>query len=187
VKELQDYSGEFKPDLKMTDFSKDALIRLWNVGGKLMITLGGIWYSIAKERFGDQVAVELDGEAWQKLTKPNFERVAKAMNIKGNDVATVFKVLQCDPGGSPISEMDFDLKDKNHGILTIPRCRPLEAAERDGDIVRMKSGCDACTKYFPRWAHFVNPDMNVIPLKLPPRKSQDEVACRWEWKVKEKA
>ena len=27
--ELKDYSGPFKPDLKLTDFSKDLLARAW--------------------------------------------------------------------------------------------------------------------------------------------------------------
>jgi len=183
MEELQDYSGEFRPDLEKTDFSKEALLKLWGVGGVLMITLGGIWYSIVREKYGDDAANELDAIAWAQLTKPNFERVARSMNIEGNTVATLFKVLQCDPGGEPITQMAFDLKNENHGILTITRCRPLAKAERENDLVRMKSGCQACVVSFARWASQCNPNMEAKPLKLPPRESPDEVPCMWEWKV----
>jgi hypothetical protein len=46
MSDLEDYSGEFRPDLNMQDFSKDALVRLWQAGGKLYIGLDGLWYNM---------------------------------------------------------------------------------------------------------------------------------------------
>jgi hypothetical protein len=31
-----------------------------------------------------------------------------------------------------------------------------------------------------RYSEAINPKMKVTALKLPPRKSKDEIACRWE-------
>jgi hypothetical protein len=33
--------------------------------------------------------------------------------------------------------------------------------------------------------YFINPKVKVTPLKLPPRKSPDEIACQWEYKIEE--
>jgi surfactin synthase thioesterase subunit len=40
-------------------------------------------------------------------------------------------------------------------------------------------------EFFDRWAHYLNPKMQVIALKLPPRKGKDEIACVWEFRVEE--
>ncbi len=37
MEELNDYSGEFNSDLKLTDFSKETLIRMWVAAAKLSI------------------------------------------------------------------------------------------------------------------------------------------------------
>ena len=42
MKELQDYSGSFRPDLKLQDFSKDALVRMWQAAAKLYIGIDGL-------------------------------------------------------------------------------------------------------------------------------------------------
>ncbi|MFC1944979.1 hypothetical protein ACFLX5_05855 [Chloroflexota bacterium] len=34
-------------------------------------------------------------------------------------------------------------------------------------------------------ARFFNHAMKVEPLKLPPRKSEDEICCIWEYKIEE--
>jgi hypothetical protein len=33
------------------------------------------------------------------------------------------------------------------------------------------------------YAKYVNPDIKIVPLKLPPRKSKDDIACQWELKL----
>jgi hypothetical protein len=33
--------------------------------------------------------------------------------------------------------------------------------------------------------YLMNPKIKVTPLKLPPRKSQEEIACRWEFKMED--
>ena len=50
VEVMEDYSGKLRPGLKMQDFSKDALIRLWQASGKLYVGLDGLWYSLIRER-----------------------------------------------------------------------------------------------------------------------------------------
>ena len=66
MRELQDYSGEFLPDVTMHDFSRERLVAAWYAASKLYIGIDGLWYGLIKERFGEQVACELDREIWER-------------------------------------------------------------------------------------------------------------------------
>jgi len=185
MKLLEDYSGEFRSDLKMEHFSRGALTRLWRAAGKLYVGLDGIWYSLIRERFGEDMARELDAEIWRRETPLEVRRVREALNIWGDDVASVLKFIQTDPGGGAIfPEFQCELKDRNHGILTIKRCLGLEYYEKHGEIELQKHACEVLDAVgFSEAAHLFNPKIRVLPLKLPPRKSRDEIACQWEFKL----
>ena len=185
MEELQDYSGEFKPDLRMQDFSKDAFVRLWRACGALHLGLDEVWYGVIKERYGEEIALELDSEVWRRQAIPELQRLSKAMNIQGDDVAALFKACQVGPSGGAVADMAYELKNNAHGILTFNRCLPLEWVEKYGNPARQKQMCDFDIRFFEIWAKYLNPKMKVNPLKLPPRKSKDEVPCIWEFKLEE--
>lgn len=182
---MEDYSGKLRPALKMQDFSKDALIRLWQAAGKLYVGLDGLWYSLIRERFGEEVARELDAELWRREAPLEVRRVREAMNIRGDDVEAVLKFIQVDPGGGAIfPDFSCELKNSGLGILTIRRCLGLEYYERHGEIELQKHACEVLdAEGFQRAASLFNPNIKVKALKLPPRKSKDEVACIWEFRL----
>jgi len=184
MKELKDYSGEFSPGLKLEDFSKDALLRLFHTTAKLYLGMDGVWHSLIREKFGEQVARDLDVEVWSRATPIEISRTMAAMNIQGDDVATLFKVFQCDPGTAGVGDVECELKDKNHGIYTVKRCSSLEHFERHGDIEGIKWACEVIdTAMWTATTIPVNPKIKVTPLKRPPRKSKDEIACQWEFRL----
>ena len=184
--ELEDYSGEFKPDVKMRDFSKDTLVKAWVTAAKLYIGIDGIWTSVIREKYGEQLALELDAEVWRRNTPLEVRRVREAMNIHGEDVAALLKAYQCDPGVTGVAEIECQLKNQNHGILTFKRGLSLEYLERHGDTALQKFACEVLDmKEIESYAHLFNPGIKVTCLKLPPRKSPDEIACQWEFKLED--
>jgi hypothetical protein len=186
--ELKDYSGPFKPDLKLTDFSKDLLARAWVETGNLYLMTDGMWGSVVGEKYGDQVSAELDIEMWHRLMPLDIQRWKKLLNLGGDDVENVFKFLQPHPLLT-IYEYQLDLKNSDHGILTISRCPTLEYFERHQRTAIMEACC--CDPKGLEWqmfqtiAHSFGPKIKVTPLKLPPRKSKDEIACQWDFKLDE--
>ena len=182
--ELQDYSGEFRPNIKYQDFSKEALARLLHAYGRLGIALDGWWHLTVREKYGKDEAIKLELATWDKGVPYEQRRVMKALNIQGNDVAACFKELQMDPQFClEIFDMTWDLKNNNHGILTVNRCPPMEIFEKQGDTKTMCAMCDLDYKAFEKIARFFNSNMHVITLKMPPRKDPNEIACRFEFKV----
>ena len=186
--ELQDYGGELKTNLVMQDFSKEALIRLWQAASKLYIGMDALWVALVREKLGEQTAMEWDTEIWLRrgAAESEVRRTREALGIWGDDVASFLKYAQVDPGIAGVMEVEVDLKAKNHGILTVKRCRPLEWCERSGETEWQKNACEVLdVQGFPQSAQLFNPNMKVAPLKLPPRKNPDEIACQWEFKIEE--
>jgi len=184
VKDLPDYSGEFDPNLKLKDFSKDALIKLLVAAGKLYTGVDPIWVAAMRRRLGDRVAFDYDKEIWETGTQSEVHRITKALNIEGNDVETVFKYFQFSPGFGVLFDIDWDLKDRNYGIMTVTRCSGVVWWERTKDHALQKFTCEEIEiPMFQRIAEYFNPKMKATALKLPPRNSDDDIACRWEFKV----
>ena len=183
--ELKDYSGKLNPDLNMCDFSKESLVRLWETSGKLYVGLDGLWYNLVRERFGEETARELSRLNWQRAAPLEVRRHREAMNIWGEDVESFLKFLQIDIGAGGIwPDFRCEMKDTKHGILTIRRCRSLEYFERHGETVLQKHACEVLDlEGFEQAAHYFNPGIKVVPVKLPPRKTDDEIACQWEFKI----
>ncbi len=50
MKDMDDYSGEFKPDLKLTDFLKEGLIKLVEIGGTIYGGVNRHWYMAVAKR-----------------------------------------------------------------------------------------------------------------------------------------
>ena len=187
MQELEDYSGAFKPDLKLQDLSKDALARLFLRTCRLYIGFAALVYELNKEKFGEKVAIDLDTDYWLKMGAAEREvrLTTKAMNIVGNDITSLFKYLQVGPGAwGTFLDFSCEVKSESQGILTVKECRPLNYFEDVGDMVSLQHACDVEDReVFKRVARFFNPDIEVVSLKLPPRKSKDEIACQWEFRL----
>ena len=140
--ELNDYSGDFKPDLKLQDFSKDALVRLYGAASRLYSAIDARWYSLMKEKFGDETAKELHWEMWRQHTTVDVGFTRKPMKF-GNGVADVLKFLQINPGagGFVYLETEWELKNENHGIMTVKRCAGMENFERYNDVAGQLDAC----------------------------------------------
>jgi hypothetical protein len=192
MKELQDYSGPYMPDGKFADFSKDALVRLLQNYQKIFVGLMGIWNGVNKQRMSLEETCKLDGDVYEMQVR-QFEMplVTQAMNIHGNDVVTMLKYFQMCPDGARkgLYEYDEDIKNNNHAILTFTKCPTLFYCERHGSEKDIQCLCGPGGvehRAFAAICEYFNPNMKSRALKLPPRKSKDDICCIWEFKVEPK-
>ncbi|MFC1970220.1 DUF6125 family protein [Chloroflexota bacterium] len=183
MKELIDYSGEFDPSIKYDDFSKGFLLKLLNAYSEYLLRVDGFWYLTVKERMSDEEAFTCDRKVWEKLQIYELETTCKLFKIQGNDVATMMKGMQMSPW-MWIYKYDIELKSPNHGLLTITHCPTLLALEKEGQG-REKNICQMLEPdLFKLIADFFNPKIEVQALKIPPRKSKDEICCQWDFSLK---
>ncbi|MFC1944875.1 DUF6125 family protein [Chloroflexota bacterium] len=184
--ELNDYSGEFNPKAKYQDFSKEALADLLTEYARLGLALDLRWYAVIRERHSEQEAIECERAVAVKKIPHRQQRIMEALHIQGNDIANCLKAIQMDIGACPnICDVGWELKNPNYGIYTINHCAALGSYERHGEVVTMDNICHTCSSDLNRVAKFFNPQITVKPLKLPPRKSEGEICCIWEFKIEE--
>lgn len=74
--ELADYSGPYRPDLRFTDFSKEALAtRLLPWSEAYMVLCVDGWFGEVSRRYGADVAAEVEWAAWNDQMVPELERM----------------------------------------------------------------------------------------------------------------
>ncbi|MFC1943892.1 hypothetical protein ACFLX5_00065 [Chloroflexota bacterium] len=182
--ELADYSGEFKQDLNFEDFSKEFLVRLMREWASAYLRVDECWYNEVSQRAGIELASSCQVSAWLKIAERSVPKIAKAANIQVNDVVDFLKVSQLVPDGflSGVFECEFDIKNRNHVIFTLTRCRTLDFLEKYSPerIVSVCHGIDIPVN--ERYISVFLPDAKMPPLKLPdgPRKDPSETPCKWE-------
>jgi hypothetical protein len=179
---LRDYGGEFRPDLRLSDFSPAALARLSNMYQKLYVALDGFWYLTVKERLGNEEALACDIQAWEHVCRYEMSKIKSGMKIQGDDVAALMKALQLCPWFQ-LMECRMELKDRGHGLFTVSYCPTLAALEKEGEGREN----EICTLVEPKilktYAACFNPAIEVRCLKAPPRAARDDICCRWEFRL----
>lgn len=178
---LKDYSGPYQANLKLEDFSKEALIRLVRLYCKCYLAMDGFWYLAIKEKISNEQALACDLWAWERVVRYQVKRLSQAMNIHGDDVATLMKIFQVEVWLENL-RYEIELIDRNHSLLNIYQCPTLEALEKEGGE-RVQEICGIVEPMvFREYAKSMNPNMQVKILKLPPRQSHnDKMCCQWEF------
>lgn len=185
--ELDDYSGPFQPDLHVSDFSKEGLMKLVEVGGSIYGAVNRQWYKAAIARFGQEVADEMHHEVWfDEGGAGDHENhvISKLMGFADEDAeTTAMKVWQCLPAMSTRMTLEFEQKDDREWEMRTPQCDIPETGEREGPEV-MAYMCDKICGHlelfgFRHGAARWNEKVRIDPLTLPPRAHSGEPHCRW--------
>ena len=189
MSEMNDYSGPFRPDLKLTDFSKEGLSKLIKFGGTIYGAVDMSWYETVARRYGDKVADECRHEAWFKeggAGDAENKGAQAIMNYRGDDIGTALKINQLLPAMATQMDLRFEKKGENHYVMS---CYECIVPDRWAALGRPEAGQKICEDLelvgFQWSAKKYNPKIKVKALKFPPRKSKDEPHCVWEYTMGE--
>ncbi len=94
---LDDYSGEFRPDLRLEDFSHAVLVRQAKEFALDVHLLMRAAYLTVDENFGTEVLDDAAPQHRQSIAPAQVARLRTALGIEGDDMGTVAKMLQLDP------------------------------------------------------------------------------------------
>lgn len=182
MEKLSDYSGELLPELDPEDFSSETLRDLLMLYSKMYMGVDGFWYLTVMEKFGSDAALDCDIKVWEKASRYEMKNVTKQLNIQGNDAVAFMKALQLSPWYWTV-KTQIEIVDPNTAILTVTDCPTLNALEKEGSG-RENEICKIAEPIILKaYASFFNPDVEVTCLQSPPRKSQDDIACKWQFKM----
>ena len=177
---MKDYSGPYNHDLAFSDFSKDFLIDLMHSWQGAYMRMSRIWYESVMEKFGVEAADNCNLEVWTKVGEKIVPKFAKVGKFSLDTIPSGLKAIQLAPDGHTDGEFfdgEVEIKSDKHVITTTTKCRALEYLERVAPE-RIEFFCHVLEQRVMQ-AYFNNPKVSVTPIKLPPRKSPDEVCCRW--------
>src|SRR5262245_37628225 len=185
--ELDDYSGEFQPDLHLSDFAKEGLMKLVEIGGSIYGAVNRNWYKAAIKRFGQKVADEMHHEVWfaEGGAGDHENRVISTlMGFAGeSDETTPMKIWQCLPAMATRMTLVFERTGEHEWTMQTPQCDVPETGEREGPAA-MADMCDKICGHlelfgFRHGAARWNEKIRIDPQKLPPRASSAEPHCKW--------
>lgn len=187
--ELDDYSGAYDPNMQFASFSREALIRLLQAYQVNFVGYMGMWNTHNREHMAVEEAWDRDATVYEKSVRMfELPLVCQAMKIEGDDVESMLKYFQMCPDGARqgFYQFEAELLSKDHAVLTFTRCPSLSYFERkksDVDI-RCLCGPGGCEdRAFKAICQYFNPKMQCKALTLPPRQSEEDICCKWEFKV----
>lgn len=155
--------------------------KLIEVCSRSLNTLDGSWFTAIEQKYGLDVAIELDVEVWQKFPRIHAKRLLKALAIKEDTpFQTLAKMLQVDPMMA-IFKPEIVEQTDNRAILRCTDCPPQKARIRDG---RGEFPCKPVgIALFASYAQAVNPGMKLNCLVCPPDTHPTEYWCEWQIEI----
>ncbi len=179
---LDDYSGDFHPDVGLASFSRQALAclgREYLLNGHLQDRVG---LPLVARHFGVKEYLNFSIEEWMAASPIYSLRMQRAMEFEGHDVSTVFKNLQLEIG-APHQFMDFQfrLDRPDYGEFWLAHCGALADVEPYGEA-SVKLMCHSIEDpTFDATAAATHPKMKMRPIHRPPRVPEGRYpACRWK-------
>jgi hypothetical protein len=158
---------------KMT---KQQLINLLNIYGRLSLVLDGFWFLAVEEKFGQKTAIDLDIQVWKNYGSREAKWLKKFFQLSEPNLEEAGSILLITPfscafGGEIKIEGDevtFFVKD----------CLSQKARVRKG------LGEFPCKSvgvgYFDEFIKELNPSLQIKCLFCPPDEHPDDLWCSWK-------
>ncbi|RLG90887.1 MAG: hypothetical protein DRO36_05290 [Candidatus Hecatellales archaeon] len=164
------------------EFSKEKLFDLLKAYARILQILDGFWFLTVEDKFGVDVATEIDRIAWENMASREAKILRETLGLKGENIETLTKTLENSPF-MRIVKFEFEKKGENEAVLRIVECKPQMARVRSG---RPVFPCKPVgLGYFKRFAETINPKIRVECLGCPPDPHPKEYWCAWRFRLEE--
>jgi hypothetical protein len=147
----------------------------------LAIAVDGLWFMAVEKATDYDKALEMDVEVWTGYARVVVKRIRKNFQIHGTGLQALKEIVHHDPMWWSMGELRIVEDTPTRLVFEVVDCPSLLAMEKMG---REKLTCEPVEgAYLEALAAAVDPDIHVEALQLPPRKSPDEVCCRWAFRL----
>ncbi len=159
------------------------LALLWNLSAVAYMMVTDRWYTALESHHGSDVAREVELFVWADAgaADRDLEIGLAVAHSEGSDVEALLRGFQRAPGEVGILDVRFELKSRDHGVLTHLACPAVRRMEHLDDA-RLAHCCHICEVAMPMSGHIVSKDIECRPLSIPPRRGPRDVACSWEYR-----
>jgi hypothetical protein len=158
-----------KKDEKLIDFAK-----LW-------LAHDGLWFQAIEKKYGIDIAIELDKEAWSLFSPIEARRIMARLGMKpGGGIKALVKALD-ERLYKQINEQEVIEADDNHAVFMMKHCRVQDARRRKGmePFPCKEVGIIEYTEF----AKTIDPRIETKCVTCPPDDYNGEYWCMWEFSI----
>jgi hypothetical protein len=168
-------------DLK--NLSKEELFDLLRDGALNWLAHDGLWFRAVEDRFGLEIAMDLDGEAWRDFTVIEAKRIMKRLGIAfGGGIPALVRALNFRLYAR-INDQEVVEESATHCVFRMKSCRVQEARKRQGlpDFPCKSVGIVE----YNGFARTIDERIETTCLSCPPDPKPLDAWCVWEFRLKE--
>ncbi|UCG29164.1 MAG: hypothetical protein JSV53_06465 [candidate division WOR-3 bacterium] len=164
------------------DMDKDGLLDLLADAAKNWLAHDGLWFQEAEQKYGIDVAIELDRNAWKKFTQIEAQRIMKRLKMQpGGGIPALIQALKFRLYAY-INRQTVVESSEKHCIFRMESCRVQDARKRKNlpDFPCKSVGILEYT-YF---VMTIDPRIETKCITCPPDPHPEEYYCCWEFRIK---
>ncbi|EQB22706.1 MULTISPECIES: DUF6125 family protein [Dehalobacter] len=117
---------------KIDDLTKEELLELNKIYAKNWLAHDGLWFQSIEQKYGMDIAIDMDREAWRKFTVIEARRLIDFLGLEKNSGIAGLKKALSFRLYSTLNEDEIVVKEKNVLIYRVKTCRVQHAREKKG-------------------------------------------------------
>ncbi len=166
------------------DLPREQLLKIIDTYAKAWQAMDGAYFLALEKKYGIDVAIEMDKEAWKIFSPIEARRIMKEFDIPSNgglkslEQALGYRVY------ARLNKQSFKWVDDNTLHFTMNECRVQVARNRKSlpDFPCRQVG-EIEYRYF---AETIDPRIQTRCIFCPPGEHPEDAYCRWEFKLEER-
>ena len=161
------------------DLSKEELIQLLQDAAKNWLAHDGLWFRAVEDKYGTEVAIELDKKAWESFTVIEAKRIMNRLGLKpGGGLPALIQALKFRLYAH-INVQEVTEADEKRCVFQMKSCRVQDARKRQGlpDFPCKSVGIIE----YGGFARTIDPRIKTRCLTCPPDPHPPDVWCAWEF------
>ena len=165
------------------DLSKETLLKIIDTYAKAWQAMDGAYFLALEKKYGMDVAIEMDKDAWRIFSPIEAKRIMKEFDIPKNggleslEKALGFRVY------ATLNKQSTKWKDKNTLVFTMEACRVQIARNRKGlpDFPCKQVGVIE----YEEFAKTIDPRITTVCNFCPPDNHPEDAYCQWKFTLEE--
>ena len=162
--------------------SREELLLLIDAHAKSWLAHDGCWFLAAEEKYGMDVAIELDKRSWERFSPAEARRIMKTFNIpEGGGLDALEKALGYRLYAT-VNKQHAERENEHTLTFKMTECRVQSARRRKGlpDFPCKRVGIIEYTTF----ARAIDPRIQTRCLQCPPDNPSDpSCTCAWEFTI----
>lgn len=159
--------------------SKEELIAIIVDDAKNWLAHDGVWFQAVEKRYGMEVAVAVDTEAWQHFTVIEAKRIMTRLGLKaGGGIPALVECLK-HRFYARLNLQDVIEQSENRVVFRMLDCRVQSARKRKG-LADHPCKSVGIVEY-SEFAKAIDPRLQTRCIACPPDAHPEEFWCAWEF------